>query len=262
MSQETSIGTSARRLLREVDRAVLATRLAEAGNTDAPARTGSPETGEDSTGWPYASLVLVAVEHDGTPLLLLSDLAEHSRNIAADGRVSLLFDGTAGRADPLTGARLTVLGRAERSSDPRQRARFLARHPGAALYAGFADFSLYRVTVERGHLVAGFGRIAWIPREDLLFDTSATTALAEREQGIIEHMNADHADALDLIAARLLERGGDGWRMTGVDPEGFDLRREGTVARAAFAAAVRDADTARTELVRLTREARARPAPA
>ena len=83
----------ARELLRRADRAVLATRL-------------GPE------GWPYASLVLLAVDHDAAPLLLLSDLAEHSRALAADARLSLLVDGTAGHADPLTGPRLTLLGTA------------------------------------------------------------------------------------------------------------------------------------------------------
>lgn len=247
MPQGLPVAATARRLLRRLDRAALATRLA-----------GADGQGADLQGWPYASLVLVAVDHDGSPLLLLSDLAEHSRNIVADGRVALLFDGTAGRTDPLTGPRLTVLGRAARSEDARGRARFLGRHPGSALYAGFADFAFYRVAVERAHLVAGFGRIDWIAREDLLFDTSATGALAEREADIVAHMNADHADALDLIATRLLGRGGDGWRMTGIDPEGFDLRREGEVARAEFGTVVGDAESARTELARLTREARAR----
>src|ERR1700675_2288866 len=108
---------TARRLLRSLDRAALATTLAASHG-----------------GGPYASLVLVATAPDGAPVLLLSDLAQHSINIATEPRVALLFDGTAGLAEPLTGPRLTVLGRAERSADDRLRARFLARHPGAALY--------------------------------------------------------------------------------------------------------------------------------
>ncbi|WP_119460911.1 DUF2470 domain-containing protein [Rhodospirillaceae bacterium SYSU D60014] len=247
MSQDPSVGAAARHLLRDLDRATLATRL--------------EDREADAAGWPYASLVLVAADQDGTPLLLLSDLAEHSRNIAADRRVALLFDGTGDRPDPLTGPRVTVLGTAERSTDPGQRARFLARHPSAALYAGFADFNLYRVAVSRAHMVAGFGRIDWIAREDLLFDTRATAALADRERDILDHMNTDHPDALDLIATRLLGHAGTAWRMTGIDPEGCDLRREGTVARARFATIVGDADAARAELVRLTREARSRPLP-
>ena len=119
-------------------------------------------------GWPFASLVLIAHGRDGAPLLLLSDLAEHSQNIMADDRVSLLIDGTAGLADPLTGPRLTVLGRTSRSSDPDHRRRFLERHPSAGQYVDFADFAVYRLAVERGHLVAGFGRIHWIDAADLL----------------------------------------------------------------------------------------------
>src|SRR5215470_16228516 len=149
----------ARGLLRRADRAALATRL-------------GPE------GWPYASLVLLAVDHDGAPLLLLSDLAEHSRALAADPRLSLLIDATAGLDDPLTGPRLTLLGTAARTTLKQPGRRFLARHPAAELYAGFADFHLYRVAVSRAHLVAGFGRIHWLEGAAVGFDAGAATALA------------------------------------------------------------------------------------
>src|SRR5262249_41275641 len=225
----------ARRLMRSAHRAVLATRLAQ------------------SDGWPYASLVLLACDHGGAPLLLLSDLAEHSRNIAKDDRVSLLADGTEGFEDPLTGPPLTLLGRATSSPDDRLRARFLARHPSAAFYAGFADFRLYRIVIERGHLVAGFGRIHWIDAGELRTSAEAG-ALAEAEPGILRHMNEDHGDALDRMAHHLAGRSGASWRMTGIDPEGCDLRRGGEVARLQFGSPVTDAATARTELVRLAHE--------
>ena len=128
MSDTESPATAARRLIRSQSTATLATSLA-------------------GDGWPYASLVLTACDHDASPLLLISALAEHTKNITADPRVSLLFDGTSGLADRLTGARATVLGRAERSQEPRHRDRFLARHASAALYAGFGDFAFYRVTI-------------------------------------------------------------------------------------------------------------------
>ncbi|HTS92071.1 MAG TPA: pyridoxamine 5'-phosphate oxidase family protein [Stellaceae bacterium] len=118
-------------------------------------------------GWPFASLVLAALDADGTPMLLISDLSEHAKNIAGESRVSLLFDGTAGLADPLTGPRVTVLGHAKQSDAAERLRRFLARHPAAELYAGFKDFHLYRVEVARAHLVAGFGRIHWIDAPDL-----------------------------------------------------------------------------------------------
>ena len=229
-----------RTLLRELDRASLATIL--------PA---------EPAGWPYASLVLVAVDHDLSPILLLSDMAEHTKAIKADGRVSLLFDGTGGLDQPLTGPRATVLGRAERIADDRLKARFLARHPDAALYAGFKDFAFYRLTVDRAHLVGGFGKIRWIEAAELV--PPQAEGLAEAEAAIVEHMNADHADAIQLYATKLIGRAGDGWTMTGIDPEGIDLRRGGEVARLAFDEPLRAAGEARKALVALVRKARALP---
>jgi len=207
--------------------------------------------------WPYASLVLVAAAPDATPLLLISTLAEHTRNIAADPRVSLLFDGTQGLDSRLTGARATVLGRAERTADAGLQARFLARHPDAAMYAGFRDFAFYRVAVERVHLVAGFGRIHWVHASEVLL-APPDAALAQAEADIVAHMNADHADAVQLYAGVLLGLDGEGWRMTGCDAEGCDLRLEGRVARLDFDKRVADAEQARVELVRLVRRARQR----
>jgi hypothetical protein len=238
---EASPATIARSLIRAGDRATLATVM----------RTDTAEAGG-----PYASLVLVAADHDASPLLLISKLADHTKNLEADPRVSLLFDGTAGLGEPLTGPRVSVQGTASVTDDPRHRARYLARHPGAAMYAGFKDFSFYRVNVARAHLVAGFGKIHWIDGRDVLAEPSP--ALIEAETGIVEHMNSDHADALQLYAHTLLDQQGAGWTMTGIDPEGIDLRAGGIVARLNFATDVRDAKQARTELVRLVGEARAR----
>lgn len=229
-------GTVVRRLMRGLDRATLATAA------------------KDRAGWPYASLVLVATDLDATPLLMLSDLAEHTANLAADPRVSLLFDGTGDRADPLTGARATVLGRAVKVSDARLLSRYVRRHPSAEMYAGFKDFNLYRVDVEAAHLVAGFGRIHWIGREAVL--APPAPALVEAEAGIVEHMNEDHADAVQLYAARLLGLDGEGWRMTGCDAEGIDLREGGRIARLAFEAPIANAAGARETLVALVRKGR------
>lgn len=242
---EQAPALQARALMRCLDRATLATALPGA-LADPAAASAAP--------WPYASLVLVALDHDLAPILLISTLAEHSKAIASDPRVSLLFDASAGVAQPLTGARLTVLGRAERTSEPRLRQRFLARHPDAALYAGFGDFHCHRVAIARAHLVAGFGRIRWIEGADLV--DAPPPALVEREADIIDHMNADHADAVQLYASRLLGRTGDGWRMTGIDSAGCDLRREGDVARLEFSTPVHDADSARRMLVELVKQAR------
>ena len=244
MSQEPP-GDAARHLIRTADRAVLATAL------------------NGAEGWPYASLVMIALDHAAQPLLLLSDLADHTKNLKADSRASLLIDDTAGLDEPLTGARVSLQGRIAPVEDDALLARYVARHPSASLYAGFKDFRLYRMDVTRAHLVAGFGRIHWIGSSALLFDATPHAALAEAEAEIVAHMNADHADALELYAARLLGLDGTGWRMTGIDPEGVDLRRTGTVARLAFAdweeAPGGDAGTARAALVRLVQRARATP---
>src|SRR4051794_5643428 len=165
------IASEARRLIRVRDHAALATSFG---------------------GWPYVSLVATVCDVDASPLLLLSDLAQHTKNLTAEPLVSLLFEATAGHADPLAGPRLTLLGRARRCGDARCMARFLARHPGSVVYAGFADFHLYRITIERGHLVAGFGRIAWVERVNLRFAADASL-LSAAEPEIVAHMNTDHA---------------------------------------------------------------------
>lgn len=228
----------ARRVMRGVDRAALATGQRDAG------------------AWPYPSLVLTALDVDASPLLLISTLADHTRNLMADPRCGLLFDGTAGLDEPLTGPRVSILGTAARTDDPRHRDRFVARHPGSAFYAGFGDFAVWRVTVERAHLVAGFGRIHWIPGGEIVHTAAAVEALAGRDADVVGHMNADHADAVRLYATVLAGQADGEWRMTGVDPEGFDLRCGGRIARVPFDRPVADAEAARVELVRLVKRAR------
>ena len=234
-------GFTARQVMRSVDRAYLGTTM----------RPDAPGSGE-----PYTSLVLVALDHDASPILLVSALADHTKNLLASPAVSLLFDGTAGLDEPLTGPRVTVQGTARRSDDPRHAARYVARHPGAAMYSGFKDFGFWRVEIARGHLVAGFGRIHWIEAADLTYDAGGAAALRAAEAEIVAHMNGEHADAVQLYAAKLLGRTGGGWTLTGVDPEGADLRRGGEVARLPFDKPVQDAEQARTELVRLVKRAR------
>lgn len=229
----------ARHLMRALDRATLATTLVGSGGS-----------------WPYASLVLVAADLDASPLLLISTLAEHTKNLARDSRASLLFDGTQDLDDPLTGARVTVLGELQRDPDPARLRRFVARHPSAALYAGFKDFALFRMSVTRAHLVAGFGRIHWIDADEVIASNDGNAWLRDAEPGILDHMNRDHATTLDLYAGKLLGRSGDGWHITGVDREGADLRRGGIVARLDFPAPVDSLDAVRQTFVALAQSAR------
>ncbi|MEM7043500.1 MAG: DUF2470 domain-containing protein [Pseudomonadota bacterium] len=229
-------GTSARHLLRSAPAGSLATVMRE------------------GDGAPYASLVAIATDHDGAPILLLSDLADHTKNLREDERISLLLTGSDIHEDPFAGARLSLLGRLERSDSASLRTRYLARHPKAALYADFADFGFYRMTVDRGHLVAGFGRISWIDSGDLLIEPSAPLVAAETE--IVAHMNDDHADAVQLYATRLLGLGDGDWRMTGVDGEGADLRCHDRVGRLPFSRLVKNSTDVRKELVTLVNQAR------
>jgi heme iron utilization protein len=217
-----------RRLLRRGGRAALATSL---------------------RGAPYVSLVLYAVDLDASPLLLISDLARHSRNIAFDPRVSLLIDGTAELAEPLSGPRLTLLGQAEAIDDPRLLRRYIARYPESAAYAGFADFRLCRVTVERGHFVAGFGRIVWIGAEDLLF--ADTAAIAAAEPAIVAQINENLHQTLTCCVVKRLGLDGKDWWATGCDPEGLDVRGGNAVARLEFAAPVRLPDAVPAALAQL-----------
>ena len=231
------LGTQARTLIRSKDRGYLATTMRD-------------------DGFPYASLVMIACASSGDPLLLISELAEHTQNILAKEHIALLVDNTKGLNNPLTGTRVTLMGSAEKSNDQAHMARYIARHPNAAIYCKFSDFSLYRLTVERVHIVAGFGSIHWIDRAEFVFHAKDDLELKESESDIVNHMNYDHADAIQLCAKNLLGLQADEWIMTGVDPEGCDLRLAGTVARLTFDATANTKDEVRKELIKLTRKAR------
>jgi putative heme iron utilization protein len=228
-----------RGLMRAADRAALATRLPDGG-------------------WPYGSLVLCASDFDGSPLLLLSDIAEHGKNLAADPRASLLYDGTQGLANPLTGLRATAVGRMLQCNNDVLLARYVRRHPDAAVYAGFRDFRLYRMTVERVHAVAGFGAIHWLAAGDVLRDTGAAAALIAAEADILSHMNEDHAEAVALYAEKFLRQPGSAWRMTGIDPDGIDLRSDTAIARLDFEHPIATPEDARKVLAGLAQRARQR----
>lgn len=205
---------------------------------------------------PYASLITTATEASGAPIFLISGLAQHTKNLAQDPRASILFDGTGAAGDPLQGARVTLLGRAEKVVDEAVKRRFLARHPESAFYADFPDFAFWRLRVEGAHYIGGFGRIVDFAPEELLVDTKGAGDLLAAEPDILAHMNADHADAIRLYATRLAGGPEGLWRMSGIDPEGCDLIWEGDARRIRFAAPIATPGEARAELVRLVNAAR------
>ncbi len=209
-------------------------------------------------GHPYASLVLVATDPAGAPLLLISSLARHTRNLKADARASLLIDGTGLGADPLSGPRVTLKGKAEPIDDPVCRRRFLARHPTAEGYASFADFGMWRLEIEDAHFIGGFGRIIDIARSELLVPTEQARGLVDAEADIIEHMNSDHLDAVQLYATRLAGEAEGAWRLVGIDPGGIDLAAWPRSVRLPFAEPVLTPGDARKALIALVAEARAK----
>lgn len=212
-------------------------------------------------GQPFASLVTPAPAPDLSPLLWLSTLSAHTRQLAAEPRCALLFTGTTEGPNPQTAPRVTVTGLAERVAGaevPALKARWLARHPYAALYADFADFGLWRVRIGGALQVGGFARAERIKVSELAPDPEAVATILAAEAAIIEHMNTDHADAVAAIAQGLLGGAPGDWRMVAVDVDGCDLSDGNQTVRLAFLARLSDSDAVRAALIRATREGRAR----
>lgn len=232
--------------------------LAEAKRLLRTIRAGSLAT-LDGPGGPFASLVTVATDHDGRPLILVSTLSSHTRHLLKDPRCSLLLAQT-GTGDPLAHPRLTLTGTARQITETderaRIRARFLARHPQAELYADFGDFSFWRIELDQAHLNGGFARAARFPAERLLTRVDDAEALIAAETGAVAHMNADHADALALYAEVLAGQPAGAWIATGLDPEGMDLAYGDLTARVTFPERVTSPGDLRKTLVALASKAR------
>jgi putative heme iron utilization protein len=236
-SPDFDAAAAAKKLLREGRSGALATLMAGSGD-------------------PYCSLVNVATAADGAPLLLISRLAVHTRNILADPRVSVMIDERK-EGDPLQGARVMLMGSAAATADPEARRRYLERQPEAEMFASFADFAFYRVTLKAAHLVAGFGRIVDLEPQDILTETGDAAELVAAEPEILAHMNADHADAVRLYATKLLGAPDGDWRCVGCDPEGLELQLARTALRLPFPQRVRAPGVLRQVLKQMADAARA-----
>ena len=234
MKQRSFSGTEARLLLRR-------------------ARTGTLATLNGDTGIPYASLANVATDVEGRPLILVSTLAWHTRNLAADPRASLLVAEPPETGDALTGPRITVMGRFVKTTVPAHRRRYLARPPEAAMYADFGDFAFWRLEPETIHAVAGFGRIETLAADEVFPSNPEMVSL---EESAIQHMNEDHADAVERYAVALLGAEPGPWTIAGIDPDGADLCRDSTVLRLPFAQTVTSGGALRATLAQLGKAAR------
>jgi putative heme iron utilization protein len=215
----------------------------------------------EPAGYPYGSFVTFAIDR-GHPVFLISALAEHTRNLSADPRASLLIAESV-RADPLANGRVTLLGRctvlADEAERKAARKAFLAAHPNAGYYAGFGDFSWWRLAVESVRYIGGYGRMSWVPREEWL--GAEPDPLAEGAAGIVEHMNAEHAATL-LDCCRRFTRARDATAatMTSVDRYGFEMSvttaKGPRPVRLGFSGPVSSPEEARDELVALAAKAR------
>ncbi len=211
-------------------------------------------------GWPFGSLMPYAADDQGQPLFLISSMAMQTHNLGADDRASLLIAHAEAAADPLAGSRVTLMGRvlplAKEQADP-ARGLYLARQPNARSWVDFEDFAFYRMQLADVYLVAGFGVMGWVSAQD--YSEAQPDPLADAAPGILSHMNADHADAIAMIA-RAAGLQADSAIMTSVDRLGFNLRyRTGERfhgARIAFPQPVSSTDQARHALVDMTRLAR------
>ena len=227
---------AAKKLIREARSGALATLMAGAGD-------------------PYCSLVNVATATDGSLLLLISKLAIHTKNILADPRVSVMLDERK-EGDPLQGARVMLLGRAEKTASAEARRRYLSYQPEAEMFVSFADFAFYEVKLRAAHLVAGFGRIVDLAPSDVLISLEGAETLMAAETDVIEHMNTDHAEACRLYATKLLGAPDGDWHCVGCDPEGLDLQNGRTGLRLPFSQRVTTPGVLRAVLKTLAEQAR------
>jgi heme iron utilization protein len=188
---------------------------------------------------PYGSVASLATDVAGRPIILISKLALHTQNLMADGRASVLVSELPSSGDPLTGPRVTVMGKFAPDDDENLKRRYLARHPAASFYAGFGDFSFWRMTPDSIHGVAGFGRISTLTPEEVFPDSAE---MEELEPSAIAHMNEDHARAVQDYAEKLLHAGSGQWKIAAIDGDGCDLVWEEKSLHLPFATRVTTAD--------------------
>lgn len=180
---------------------------------------------------PYASLVTYATDADGSPLFLLSTLADHTRALLASPQASLLIEQASHLGNPQTGPRVTLIGTMEKVSREEERAaylrgRFLATHPAAAQYEGFGDFSLWRMSVSKAHYVGGFARAVWLGNDWLAEKTEAIAVAAGVDDALTVMSAAQKASvayAVLMAANHSMITEGDGWRLSSADCDGVTV---------------------------------------
>lgn len=210
---------------------------------------------DSNDGFPHGSLVMCACTQDCTPLIIISQLARHTKNINKDPRVSLFFDHSSGIRNRLAKPRLTLAGNVKKTDPIVSRRRFSSRHPNIFDLLAL-DFSIFEVQIEQGHLIGGFGDIHNIKGKDFNLDCRKCNELISNENDIVDHMNEDHSDTIDLYAQSLLEQKNSGWKLTGCDPEGCDLYLDEIILRLSFPKIAKTPNDARKAFIMLTKKAK------
>ncbi len=210
-------------------------------------------------GFPFGSVMPYAADPLGRPIFFISSMAMHTQNLHQDARASLLITQPDTAGDPLGAARVTLIGTAAEVPAAEVRDLYLARYENAKYWQEYTDFAYQRLEVTGIYFIGGFGVMGWVSAED--YAGALPDPLAESAPGIMQHMNADHAEALVLIARRFAGEEATEAAMTAVDRLGFHLRlKSGDRVhgrRVAFPREVRNTEEARTVLVEMVRQARA-----
>ncbi|MGI8772868.1 MAG: HugZ family protein [Acidobacteriaceae bacterium] len=225
-------------------------------------RIGSLSTvSRKQAGFPFGSVMPYALDAQGRPIFLISTMAMHTQNLLGDSRASLLVTQPDGSGDPLGAARVTLLGNV-RTLSPGEvaeaRELYLARYENSRYWVDFNDFSFYRMDVVDAYYVGGFGVMGWVAASE--YCEAQPDPLADAAAGILEHMNADHADALVLLARKFAGVEAQQAAMTSVDRLGFHVRLKAEDgmrgARIAFPREVNTPEETRSVLVAMVKQAR------
>jgi hypothetical protein len=199
-----------------------------------------------------------AADDLGRPVFFISSMAMHTQNLQQDSSASLLITRPDVSGDPLGAGRVTLLGAVGEAPAAEVRDLYLSRHENAKLWQDYTDFAYYRLEVLGVYFIGGFGVMGWVSAEG--YRAALPDPLAEAAPGIIQHMNADHADALRLIARRFAGEAADEAAMTAVDRLGFHLRLKSGDRihgrRVAFLKEVKTSEDAHLVLVEMVRQAR------
>jgi len=220
------------------------------------ARTAALGTSNLDPSGPYISLANIATDGCGYPIIFISKLAWHTRNILADPTGSLMASEIPAEGDALTGPRVTIMGAFQPVPAAEVAERYAAQHPAARFYLDFPDFSFWRLVPTKIHAVAGFGRIETMEPDEVFLPESTGAAVMAGVPGAIAHMNEDHADSVELYATKLLAAEPGKWRITGIDPDGAHLCLTDKVLRLDFEEPVTGADGLRKAFVSLAHKAR------